>query len=294
MEQKSLIKMWNVVTITCSPEFEDVLGTLIFESGFSGFEEHNNPDSVNIKAYYPQSLSPDPTEILLKLIEKLFGKDTNRKFEISRVETIPDEDWETRWREGLTAVETGKSLVIRPSWVKYDNTGNRIEIIIDPKMAFGTGSHATTYLCLEALERLNPEGKTIIDAGCGSGVLSIAAAKMRAKRIFSFDNDPFSVDNALENAGINEVQDCVQIALLNLEQAKPEPSDLVLANLIYNVLVNNLHHFREFLNPEGKIIYSGLLAEQEIPFLEHLKREGFRVIDISYRDEWMAVTADMY
>lgn len=285
--------MWKVVSLSCEPEFGDLLSTLIFESGFSGLEEQNDSGSMRLKAYYPQSLSPDPLDVFMKLMKTTFGDDASDKIRITEVEIIPDEDWETRWREGLGAVEAGKSLVIRPSWVNYSNVHERIEIIIDPKMAFGTGSHASTYLCLEALEQLNPAGKTVIDAGCGSGVLSIAAAKLGASQVWGFDNDPFSTDNAKENALINGVQEKVKIELFDLEQVKPEPADLVFANLIYHVLVINLPHFRSFLKPGGKIIFSGLLAEQETPFLENLHKKGFRVISISYREEWMAVTADL-
>ncbi|MFA6471209.1 MAG: 50S ribosomal protein L11 methyltransferase [Candidatus Latescibacterota bacterium] len=285
--------MWKTVSLSCEPECGDLLSTLIFESGFTGLEEQEDSGLLRLKAYCPQSLSPDPVDVLKQLMAATFGDDASDKIRITEIETIPDEDWEIRWREGLGAVEAGKSLVIRPSWVNYSNVHNRIEIIIDPKMAFGSGSHGSTYLCLEAMEKMTLHGKTVIDAGCGSGVLSIAAARLGALRVFGFDNDPFSVDNAKENVLINGVQEKVTIELFDLEQAKPEPVDMVFGNLIYNVLVDNLHHLRSFLKPGGKIIFSGLLSEQEIPFLENLHKECFRVISLSYREEWMAVTADL-
>jgi ribosomal protein L11 methyltransferase len=292
MENNSSVKLWKCVCIACEPEFEDLVSTLIFESGFSGLEERNESGSCRFKAYYPLPISPDPLVTFRKLLETTFGKDAVKRVDIYGVETIPGEDWEKNWRAGLCAVETGKRLVIRPSWVDYDNRDNRIEIIIDPKMAFGTGSHATTFLCLEALERTDMSGASVIDAGCGSGVLSIAAAKLGASRVFAFDNDPFSVDNAVENIEINGVRGVVQVELADLEEMKPAPSDLVLANLIYNVLVRDLKILRSFLKPGGIIIFSGLLAEQETPFLENIQREGFYVLSIDHREEWIAVIAE--
>ena len=293
MENNSSIKLWKSVCIACEPEFEDLVSTLIFESGFSGLEERNESGSFQFKAYYPLSFSPDPLDTLQKLLETTFGKDAGKRVGISAVETIPDEDWKTRWRAGLGAVETGKRLVVRPSWVDYSNRDDRIEIIIDPKMAFGTGSHATTFLCLEALERLNIAGCSVIDAGCGSGVLSIAAAKLGASRVFAFDNDPFSVDNACENVLINGVQDVVQVELAELEKVKPSPADLVLANIIYHVLVRQIPLFRSFMNPGGRIVFSGLLADQETSFLENMQKEGFHILSVSHREEWIAVIADL-
>ena len=293
MENNSSVKLWKSVCIACEPEFEDLVSTLIFESGFSGLEERNESGFFRFKAYYPLSFSPDPLDTLRELLETTFGKDAGKRVGISAVETIPDEDWKTRWRAGLGAVETGKRLVVRPSWVDYSNRDDRIEIIIDPKMAFGTGSHATTFLCLEALERLNIAGCSVIDAGCGSGVLSIAAAKLGASRVFAFDNDPFSVDNACENVLINGVQDVVQVELAELEKVKPSPADLVLANIIYHVLVRQIPLFRSFMNPGGRIVFSGLLAEQETPFLENTQKEGFHILSVSHREEWIAVIADL-
>ncbi|MDP2982943.1 MAG: 50S ribosomal protein L11 methyltransferase [Candidatus Latescibacter sp.] len=299
MENNSSVKLWKSVCIACEPEFEDLVSTLIFESGFSGLEERNESGSFRFKAYYPLSFSPDPLDTLRELLETTFGKDAGKRVSIYAVETIPGEDWEKGWRAGLGAVETGKRLVIRPSWVNYCTIDERIEIIIDPKMAFGTGSHATTFLCLEALERLNIAGRSVIDAGCGSGVLSIAAAKLGASRVFAFDNDPFSVDNACENVLINGMQDVVQVELADLEKISStssltlKPADLVLANIIYHVLVRQLPLFRSFMNPGGEIVFSGLLSGQETPFLENMQKEGFHILSVSHREEWIAVIANL-
>lgn len=285
--------VWKSVLIECYPGLEDMISTLVFDAGFSGINESFVDGRTRYTVFYSFPSDPDPLNILEHSLFKLAADSGTAPARILAVDELPDTDWEEKWREGLGAVITGRSLVVRPSWVEYDNVEKRIEIIINPKMAFGTGGHATTALCLEALEHLDPAGKTMIDAGCGSGVLSIAAAKLGAVRVFGFDNDPFSVENAEENIGINGVQDRVTVEEGNLEQERPEPSDIVLANLISRALIENLHILKAFLRPGGVIVFSGLLATEEELFSKHLCSGGFRIRSTEHRDEWIAVTAEL-
>jgi ribosomal protein L11 methyltransferase len=185
-------------------------------------------------------------------------------------------------------MEIGSRLVIRPSWVSYENLHGRIEILIDPKMAFGTGGHATTSLCLEALETIDLRGMSVIDAGCGSGILSIAAVKLGALKVLGFDNDPFSVENACENVIINNVRDRVTIVEAELTSFRAEPCDLILANMISGVIIPNLPLFRALLKPEGTVIFSGFLAEEEPVLRDSLEQESFELESVTGRDEWIA------
>lgn len=283
-------QVWKSALVECEPGFEDRVSDLVFEAGFSGIEEHIVSGRTRFTAYYAVLPGDDPLDRLAHLLVSP-SPDTAVFARILSVDVIPDTDWETTWREGLGAVETGKRLVVRPSWVGYDNRDGRIEIVIDPKMAFGTGGHATTFLCLEAIERLDPAGKTVLDAGCGSGVLSIAAAKLGALRSFGFDNDPPSIDNARENAELNGVAERVTFENTDLSAVDVAPADIVLANLISGVLVTYLERFREFLAPGGTVVFSGLLAEEEDMFLGHLRAKGFSVISMEHRDEWIAIVA---
>ncbi len=271
-------RLWRSVLVECEPGFEELVTSLIFDAGFSGIDERIVEGRTRYTVFYAQSSDPDP---LTSLEDSLNEHSAPAK--ILAVEDLPDTDWEEKWREGLGAVVTGRLLVVRPSWVEYDN----------PKMAFGTGGHATTALCLEAIEDLNPSGKTVIDAGCGSGVLSIAAARLGAVRVYGFDNDPFSVENAEENIHINGVEDRVTVEEANLEQARPEPADIVLANLISRVLIDNLTILKSYLRPGGVIVFSGLLATEEELFSGRLRAEGFRIRSVGHRDEWIAIIADL-
>lgn len=284
--------VWRSVCISIEPGFEDILTSCIFESGFSGLEEHMADDRILIHAYYHHAAhSPDQLEQFKRSITEIPAFKKSKLYEILSVEDIPDQDWEKNWRRGLKAIEIGSRFVVRPSWIDYTTTGSRIEIIIDPKMAFGTGGHATTRLCMEMLENINPGGLTVIDAGCGSGILSIAAAKLGALSVFGFDHDSFSVGNALENIRLNGVEDSITIVEADIMAVAPEPADLVLANMISGTLIPGLPKLNGFLKPEGTVVFSGLLAEEETLFTDALENTGMKIIKKTQADEWIAVKA---
>ena len=284
--------VWRSVCISIESGYEDILTSCIFESGFSGLEEHTTDDSILINAYYhPAAHSPDQLEQFKRSISEIPAFKKSKLYEILSVEDIPDQDWEKNWRRGLDAIEIGSRFVVRPSWIDYAADGSRIEIVIDPKMAFGTGGHATTRLCMEMLEKINPVGLSVIDAGCGSGILSIAAAKLGAESVFGFDHDSFSVENALENIRLNGVGDSITIVEADIMAVAPEPAGLVLANMISGTLIPGLPKLHGFLKPEGAVVFSGLLAEEETLFTDALEREGLKMTDIAQADEWIAVKA---
>ena len=131
----------------------------------------------------------------------------------------------------------------------------------------------------------------MIDAGCGSGILSIAAVKLGAVNVFGFDNDPFSVENAIENVRLNGVENSITIVEADIMTLTPEPADLVLANMISCILMQGLPRFHGFLKPEGIVVFSGLLAEEETLFTEALEDEDFRVIERTRDKEWIAIKA---
>ena len=283
--------LWHSVRCLCEPGFEDVVSSGIFESGFSGLEELSDNGRTLFTAYYSHSGHPDILVRFRQKIEEIGSFSDSIPCKILSVDDVPDEDWETTWREGLEPIEIGERLVIRPSWTTYSNTDNRLELIIDPKMAFGTGGHPTTRLCLEELTEMKIEGLTVIDAGVGSGVLSIAAVKLGARSVFGFDHDPFSVENAQENIGLNGVDDCITIAEGRLEAMAPEPADVVFANMISSVLLPNLSHFHDFMKQGATIVFSGLLATEQAAFLEALTTHGFRGGKVRRMEEWIAVPA---
>ena len=282
--------VWRLIRFACKPGFEDVIVSCIFESGFSGLEEQSTEGRIFLEAYYASSPGMlNPLDQFREKIAALPASGGEPLYEIVSMENLPDDNWETEWMRGLEPVEVGSRLVVRPSWTTYANRDNRIEIIVDPKMAFGTGSHPTTQLCLNVFEEFNLEGKTVIDAGFGSGILSIAAIKFGARSVFGFDKDPFSLKNARENIRTNGVEEHITLVEADLGTVRAEPADFVFANMISGALLPNLTLFHGFLKQGGRVLFSGLLAEEEKIFTESLVSKGFRVELVWRSEEWIAV-----
>lgn len=171
---------------------------------------------------------------------------------------VSDEDWAERSQAALRAVRAG-ALTIAPPWdVPADGSAT---IVIVPSMGFGTGHHATTRLCLLALQKSEPAGKSVIDAGTGSGVLALAAAKLGASRVTGIDDDPDAIANALENMALNAME--VDFRCAPLESVEVEPADIVLANLTGAVLIRFRDELSKFRRPGGRLIVSGLREEEE-------------------------------
>ncbi len=293
MRKLRVNSVWRAVRIICKPGFEDIVSGIIFESGFSGLEETFEERNVIFTAFYRRFPEiGNPADCLSNALEKRALALGNPLARVIDEKDVPERDWETLWRQGLKAVEVGAGIVIRPSWVDYFNPDGRIEIVIDPKMAFGTGGHETTRLCLEILERMDVRGASMLDAGCGSGVLSIAAAKLSAAHVVGFDNDSDSVDNARENVTINGVEDRIVIEKADLANYEPGRFSIVFANIISSVLISHLGRFQTFLETGGRVVFSGLLTDEETLFTCHLENEGFAVIEVSRLNEWVAVTVE--
>ncbi len=282
--------VWRSVLIECEPGCEDAVSGLVFEAGFTGIEEHFDSGRIRYSAYYRvQPELDDPLERLKGLFEA--SNDFTGESCASIVETteVVNEDWEKSWREGLTPIEIGERLVVRPSWTEYDNEDERVEVVIDPKMAFGTGAHESTRLCLEILEKMTLRNISVLDIGCGSGILSIGAVKLGARCAIGFDFDPDSVANAQMNLKSNRVDDRVQIYEGDLAEVEPGRFNLVVANIISSVLTPRLGNIRSFIMPGGMAIFSGILAEEEKEFVKELKKKRFKVDEIFRSGDWIAV-----
>ncbi len=177
------------------------------------------------------------------------------------LEELPDQDWGEKWKEGLTPLAIGR-VFVRPSWIAAETPPGMVEVTLDPGMAFGTGTHPTTSLCLAAMsERLAARpGARVLDVGTGSGLLAIAARKLGAPRVVGNDNDPIAVRVALENAALNGVQ--VDFDLRDVGE-QPGPFDLVLANILANTLCELAPAIAAQLAPGGVVLLSGILTPQE-------------------------------
>ncbi|MDQ3069840.1 MAG: 50S ribosomal protein L11 methyltransferase [Acidobacteriota bacterium] len=195
-----------------------------------------------------------------------------RRFDGASVESadVSDEDWAARSQASITAVRVG-GLIVAPPWDAAGQNGARV-IVIQPSTGFGTGHHATTRLCLGALQRSDVAGKSVIDLGTGSGVLAIAAAMLGASRAIGLDNDQDAIDNALENRDLNAMPD-VDFRCAGLEVPAGEgPFDVVLANLTGGVLIRFAAAITAFGAGGGRLILSGLREEEESGVLAAFNR----------------------
>lgn len=203
---------------------------------------------------------------------------------------IQNLDWIGEYRKSVAAVPVGETIVISPPWDRLRYPG-RTEIIIEPKMAFGTGRHETSRSCLAELETLPLEGKTVLDLGCGSGILGIYAALRGAARVIGYDIDPLAVENSRENFILNGVDAfCLAEEGSLAEIPAGETFDLIVANIIKSTIVPIIGELKRRLRPKGILILSGLL-EQDRPEIEaRLRQHGLNDFSIREDAEWRTYT----
>lgn len=213
---------------------------------------------------------------------------------------IRNEDWSTAWRKNYHPILVGEKLLVVPAWISLPRS-ERIQVVMDPGMAFGSGTHPTTQLCLELIEQFLEEQSgcpiTFLDIGCGSGILSIAAAKLGVDPVYGVDIDPESVQIARENAGINRVSDLVtfQVGSVKDVLAGDLPArqfSLVAINMIAHLLNKMIDQgLSNLVAPGGELIISGMLVDQALQVRERLLGEGFRIQSVRQEGDWVAYRA---
>ncbi|WP_447556451.1 50S ribosomal protein L11 methyltransferase [Vreelandella sp. EE22] len=207
-------------------------------------------------------------------------------------ELLADRDWEREWMDDFTPLQMGKRLWIVPSWHEPPEA-NAVNLILDPGLAFGTGTHATTALCLEWLDTLAVEGelenKTVLDVGCGSGILAIAALKLGALRADATDIDPQALQASRENAERNHIaQD--RLSLYYPEQLKSDGYPIVTANILAGPLIELADTIAGYVAPGGRIALSGILANQADEVVKAYEAQGLLVDEPSLREGWVRLT----
>jgi len=214
------------------------------------------------------------------------------------VRLTDDEDWENNWKIYYKPLEIGERLLVRPSWEQADDTGRTV-LSLDPGMAFGTGSHHTTRMCLEFLEKTVKDGDDMIDLGCGSGILSIGALLLGAKEALAVDIDPIAEKIAYENAAMNGITpdnytvligDVLSDAELQ-EKLCAKQYDVVAANIVASVIIELTKLVPRMIKPDGRYIMSGIIGERLDEVLAALDENGFEVLEVRAGDDWRAVMA---
>jgi ribosomal protein L11 methyltransferase len=211
-----------------------------------------------------------------------------------RTRLVDEADWADAWKAHFPVMRIGRHLVIRPTWRRHRAAPGDVVIALDPGMAFGTGLHPTTRLCLAALEaaaaRGELDGSRVLDVGCGSGILSIAAARLGARRVSGLDIDPIAIEATLANARRNRLARRIRARVGSPPSGEP-PFDLVVANLIASVLVDLAGPLRDELRRGGILLASGIFEDREAEVAAALGEAGLIVVDRSVDGEWVALAA---
>jgi ribosomal protein L11 methyltransferase len=208
--------------------------------------------------------------------------------------TVDDEDWAEAWKAHYQPVRLGRNILIRPIWIELETQPNDIEIALDPGMAFGTGTHPTTQLCLAALEDLVQPGALALDLGCGSGILSIAAAKLGAKSILALDNDPIAVTATAENARQNGVADKVVAQVGSLENiiSSARRFDIIAVNILARIIIEMCgDKLGQIVRPGGLAIFSGIIEDQADDVETALRQTGLEPYARRKQGDWVAIEA---
>ena len=219
---------------------------------------------------------------IIEQLKQALGEQAPQQIQVNPLE---DKDWVRAWMDTFKPIRFGQNLWICPSWHTPDDP-NATNVMLDPGLAFGTGTHPTTALCMEWLDAHPPVELNVIDFGCGSGILAIAAALLGAKHIEAVDHDPQAVLATNDNAEKNNVSD--KINALLPRQFEDKPADLILANILANPLLELAPRFADLLKPGGQIVLSGILAEQSEQILQCYE-EWFELQPATQQDDWVRI-----
>jgi ribosomal protein L11 methyltransferase len=203
---------------------------------------------------------------------------------------IDEQDWAEAWKEYFWPVKITETIVVKPSWRNYDARPQEIVIEIDPGMAFGTGTHPTTALCMRMIENHLEVGETFLDVGTGSGILMIAAAKLGAGDVFGVDNDAVAVRVARQNLLANDIHG-YGLTAGNLVDEINRPFDVVAANILAEVILDLLPDVVSVIKAKGLFICSGIITAKKDAVLLGLHDNGFEAVDILEKDDWVAIAA---
>ena len=281
-------RSWHSLHIRLPIAFVDTISALCFDMGSCGTEVDEAGERALIKAYFPADCAVGAIEAELCSLAETMGVG---EMAIERAE-VEEADWEAEWRRFFRPVWATPNVVVHPSWIPVD-AGDALAITIDPNMAFGTGGHESTQLCLQALEGRIKAGMCCLDLGTGSGVLSIAAAQWGAERVLALDVDPAAVKNARENAQLNGVSSaCLEVRVGRIgDCGESAPYDLIVANIQSHVLLPILADVRDRTVPGGTVIFSGLLARERAAFCAGVGETGFALEEVLGKNEWICVVA---
>jgi ribosomal protein L11 methyltransferase len=307
---------WTELSVLTTHEAVEAISNIFHEAGASGVviedstEVHKErvdqfgeiydlnpkdfPESgVVVKAYLPaSSFLAETVEEIKFAISNLINFDINLGENIFSITEVNEEDWATAWKRYYHPVKISERFTIVPTWEEYTPVStDELIIELDPGMAFGTGTHPTTVMCLQALEKVVTDGDTVIDVGTGSGVLSIAAAMLGAKKVHALDLDEVAVRSARENIEHNKVQNIVKVYQGNLLDTVTGQADVVVANILAEIIMTFTDDAFSIVKPGGLFVTSGIISAKKDDVKTALEDSGFIIEEVLMMEDWVAIIA---
>ncbi|MCA2004963.1 MAG: 50S ribosomal protein L11 methyltransferase, partial [Ignavibacterium sp.] len=227
-------------------------------------------------------------ESIRSLLTELKKNNLIQNFEIQE-NTFYEKNWNEEWEKSREVIKVSERIIIRPSFKEYAPNENEIIVTLDPKMSFGTGEHATTKICIKFLEQYLKPDFRVLDAGSGTAILSIVAAKLGASKVIAFDIDEWSLLNGTENIKLNQVENVVDVRMCELKDVMENDFDLIVANIQRNVLTELAEGLINKLKNNGIIILSGLLESDRQTIYDKYSLLGLKEIDFYQIDEWIGI-----
>ncbi|MNJ31460.1 Ribosomal protein L11 methyltransferase [compost metagenome] len=317
--------IWKEITIDTTEEAVEMITNFLHEAGAGGvtieeYVDNNKPRDTSLGQWFeipPNDIPegearisgyfPDGTDIdsviasVKERIAELAGYDIDAGRADIAVKDVSEDDWANNWKQYFKPLRVSERLTIKPTWEAYVPESEEEKIIeLDPGMAFGTGTHPTTSLCLRTLEGVIQQGDEVIDVGTGSGILAIGASKLGASHVLALDLDPVAVSSALENTRLNGLEDRITVVesdlLSVLKQESAElnvklPVRVVVANILAEIILLFIDDVYQALQPGGYYIASGIYKNKEQAVEEALLAAGFEITETAREEDWVAFVA---
>ncbi len=304
---------WTEVSLQTTHEQADTIADILYSAGAQGvavedpllinqlrnsgtwelcdIPEQQNTEVVTVTAYYPDDDRLQETlafiEREVKAVEERIGAKCVFRNPLFR--TLCEQDWANEWKQYFHVTHIGKRLVIKPSWEEYDPKPEELIIEIDPGMAFGTGTHHTTAMCMEMLEKIITPEAEVFDVGTGSGILSVAAAKLGAKSIVAVDIDANAVRIARENIAKNGLSGVIDVKEGDLLHGTEGKADVIIANIIADIIIMLLPDVAKKLKTDGRFLASGIIEERENDIRKAAAANGIKVLEVQHKGGWAAM-----
>lgn len=305
---------WSELSIHTTNEAIEAVSNIMHEAGASGvvIEDSNDltkeradefgeiwsldpedfpTEGVILKAYLPvNSFLGETVEAIKLAINNLVTFDINLGANLVTISEVNEEEWATAWKKYYHPVKISKRFTIVPTWETYEPvSSDELIIELDPGMAFGTGTHPTTVMSLQALEKTVKPGNRVIDVGTGSGVLAIGAALLDAQEVHALDLDDVAVTAARINVKLNKVQNKINVVHGNLLDTIDEPGDVVVANILAEIIMSFTDDAFQAVKPGGIYITSGIISAKKNDVRDALEASGFVVEDVMMMEDWVTI-----